>query len=262
MDRDLMRCRRSWVWSTVVSAVWLCVTPGASEAGARRFTYSYEALTHPRGEVEYEQWVTWKTSKRDDRTYDRLEFRHELEFGVTDDFQLGVYVSDWRYTDGNSVKDDGADWRNVAVEGIYNLTHPIADPLGLSLYGEVKLGDELFELEAKLLLEKDFGPWALVYNPTIEAEWEGDDFHERKGKFEQTAGISYQVMPQLMVGAEVLHEISFDEWSTQSDHAIWLGPNVSYWKDNWWITVTPLFQTTHVDGEPDFQLRMLIGIEF
>ena len=67
--------------------------------------------------------------------------------------------------------------------------------IGSALYGEAKLGDQLFKLEGKLLLQKNFGPIVLAYNAGIEAEWEGAEwgqFDEESGEFMESFGISNQ----------------------------------------------------------------------
>ena len=232
-----------------------------AEAGERRFTFVYEAATQPVGEFEYEQWATWKTDKDADPRFDRFDIRHELEFGVTDNLQLGLYLSDWRVQRGDSV-DDGAEWRNVAVETIFALTDPVTDALGSALYGEIKLGDELLALEGKLILQKNIGKWVFAWNGTIEAEWEGSDFSEDKGELAQTLGGSYQFTPKLLAGFELVHQIGYDDWSQWEDHTLYLGPNVSYRTQDWWITATPLVQATDVDSEANFQLRLIFGFDF
>lgn len=230
-------------------------------AGDRRFAYTYEATTHAKGEVEYEQWVTWKTHKDSDSEFDRFDFRHELEFGITDRLQLGVYVSDWRYQHGDSVA-DGADWRNVAFEFIYALTDPVEDSIGTALYGEFKIGDELLELEGKFIVQKNVGKWVLGYNGIVEAEWEGSHFDEDKGEFAQTFGASYQFSPTFLAGFELLHEVEYEDWESWGDHAVYAGPNFSYRAEGWWVTVAPLVQLTDLAGEANFQTRILIGIDF
>lgn len=234
-----------------------------ADAGERRFTYSYEADTTPPGIVEYEQFVTWKASKQNDSAYDQIEFRHEIEFGLTDKLQMGIYVADWRYTDGRSVSNDGARYRATAIEFIYNLTDPVTDPIGSALYGEVKVGDEVFELEGKVILQKNIGEFVFVYNAIIEAEWESKDYSDDKGVFEQTFGISYEVTPQLLVGVEALHEVEFDDWDATGPNIFYVGPNVAWRsKENFWITMTPLFQITDIEGEPEYQTRFIFGFNF
>lgn len=240
----------------------LLVSAGMVKADGRLFVFTYEALTMPPGGVEYEQWVTWKTNKDTDSEYDRLDFRHELEFGVTEDFQLAIYLSDWTYQDGKSVENDGSVWKDVAIEGIYNLTNPNEDWIGSALYGEVGIGDEKFKLEGKLILQKNIGKFVFAWNGIIEAEWEGEDYHEDKGKFGNTFGASYQVTPAFSLGAELVHEIEYADWADWEDSQVYLGPNVTYRRDNWWVGVAPLFQVTDVESAANFETRLIFGINF
>jgi hypothetical protein len=246
----------------LVTLAVLPLVADRAEASERRFTYVYESTTQPKGTVEYEQWVTWKFDKDIDSKFDRLEFRHELEFGVTDRLQIAVYLSDWRYQDGRSVDNNGAEWRNSAFEVIYALTDPVVDPIGSALYGEVKLGDQLFELEGKIILQKNLGKWVFAWNGILEAEWEGSNYSEDKGELGQTLGASYQINPTFTVGAELVHEIEYDDWSEWEDHVVYIGPNASYRNPRWWLTVTPLFQITDVESEANFQLRAIFGFDF
>lgn len=237
------------------------------EAGERRFTYVYEATTAPEGEIEIENWVTWKTTPEDGKRGDEFDFRHEIEFGVTDRLQLGIYVADWKVLDSVASGEDGtqAIYQDSAIEAIYNLTNPVTDSIGSAIYGEVKLGDQTFELEGKVILQKNFGPIEVAYNATIEAEWEGDrfgNFDERTGTFEQTLGASYQFTPNFFLGAEFLHEIEFADWEEQGDSIVYLGPNASFRYNRFYLTSTALVQATNVDGEPDFQLRTIVGFHF
>ena len=96
------------------------------------------------------------------RDFDRFDIRHEIEVGVTDHFQLGLYLSDWRYEENRPKGVHRGDWRGVALEGIWNLTNPTTDPVGLALYAEVKIGDKLLELEGKLIAQKNIGPRTVV----------------------------------------------------------------------------------------------------
>lgn len=236
------------------------LTSTPASATERRFSYSYETTTAPAGSWEYEQWMTWKHYDNKDR----FDFRHEIEYGITDKLQLGIYLADWRY---ESV-DDGeseADYKSSAIELIYQLTDPNKSAFGSALYGEFAVGDQEIALEAKFLLQKNIGPLVLVYNAVLEAEWEGespDSLDESVGVWENTLGASYQITPSFFVGVEAVHEIEFAEWSDAGDHVISVGPNVSFRKGNFFTTVAGLFQVTDVEGEPESQLRVLAGINF
>jgi len=229
-------------------------------ANERRFTYAYESTTPPKGLIEVEQWFTFKDY--DDQQ--RYEFRTEVEYSFTDRFQLALYLSDWRYTDSETGKDK-AEWRTAGIEGVYSLTDPNKDLIGSAIYGEVLLGPEKFALEGKLLLQKNFGPLALVYNFILEAEWEGESLRhldERVGVIENVLGASYQISPSLFIGAEALHEVEFEDWSEAGDHVFYAGPNVSFRNRNFFATATALFQMGDVAGEPDTQVRLILGMDF
>jgi hypothetical protein len=204
--------------------------------------------------------MTWRARRGDPGNRDRFDFRHELEFGITDRLQLGLYLSNWRV-----VRENGSTnsfWDGVSVEAIYNLTNPTTDWIGSAIYGEVTVGEDLVELEGKLILQKNFGKWVVAYNATIEAEWEGKGLRDNKGEFQQTLGVSYEVNPHWSVGGEFLHEVEFDRWGPAGDHVAYVGPNVSYRFKRGFVTTTVLFQATGIKDESDVQTRLIFGIRF
>ena len=226
--------------------------PDTAHGGERRFAFSYEAKRYVPGEVELENWITWKT----DDAFDRIDFRHELEFGVTERLQIGLYLANWRWQDG-----EGSEYRNSAVEAIYNIFNPYEDPFGFSLYGEVKFGDDFLELESKVILQKNVGDWAIAYNLIIESEWEDEGLSTVKGELANTLGISYLVNPRLGFGLEALYEVEIEEWEDFGKSAVYLGPNMTARFGRAWITAAGLFEVTSTD-EPDFQLRAITGWHF
>ncbi len=232
------------------------------EAGARRFTYVYEATTSAPGTLEVETWATWKTSPREDRRFNAIDFRHEIEFGVTEHLQAALYVADWGYREDPAANEHGFSYQDSAIELIYNLTNPTTDLLGLALYGEVRGGPEEFELESKVILQKNLGRFVMAYNGTLEAKWEGDRLDERGGEFAQSFGVSYEISPSFLLGAEILHEIDLPDWSDASDSIVYGGPNISYRRGNWWATLTALVQLTDLASEVDVQTRLIFGFSF
>lgn len=61
----------------------------SSFAGARHFTFLYEAPTSLPGSVEMENWVTWGRTTNPERA-DQINFRHEFEIGITDRLQASI----------------------------------------------------------------------------------------------------------------------------------------------------------------------------
>ena len=231
--------------------------------GVRHFTFLYETTTSAPGSVELENWITFRTGDPDHQRFSELDFRHEFEFGVTDRFQLSIYVADWRYQTGFSNQASGFAYSASAVEAIYNLTNPVVDPIGISIYQEVKAGDRLVESESKLIAQKNFGPLIMTYNATLEAVWEGRNLREQEGEFQQAFGVSYELSANLSAGIEMLHEFIFPGWRTQDEtQNFFLGPNVSVRSGRWFGTITALAQATQTGDEPDWQVRTIFGFGF
>lgn len=229
---------------------------------ARAFTHSYQATVAEPGEREYAQWVTWGTHPRVDRSFDRIDLRHEFEFGINDRWQAALYVPDWRYEQGDSVADEGSKFLDIGVETIYQLRDPRTEPFGLAAYGELRIGNDVAVLEPKLIVEKITGPWILAWNGTLEAEWDLEHDDRRAAALEQSFGLSYEFRPGLRYGLELVHEIEYEDFSERLPSIAYLGPNLNYRGDEWWLTATPMAQLTSVDEEPEYQLRVIFGFEF
>ena len=232
----------------------------AAHAGSRHFTYSYETTTMPAGAMELETWATWKSQQADSPGTDTFDIRHEFEFGVTDRLQLALYFADWTYERPGNGK-SGSDFSDVAVEAIYNLTDPNTTPFGSAVYGEIKGSDDFIELEAKLLLQKNFGRWIFVYNVGGEIAWE-NDYNDDEAELFQTFGASYQVDECWSVGAEVLHEVGVPDVEEWGSNGLFAGPNVTWRNKHITLGVSGLWQVTTLDGEPDFQLRTILSYAF
>jgi len=239
----------------------MLILPAVSSlAGVRHFDFVYEATTSAPGSIEMEDWVTWGHGSNPERT-DQVDFRHEFEFGLTENFQASVYLADWFYASDRT--HEGFRYSDSAVELIYNLTNPVIDPVGLSIYQEFRGGDRLFEWESKLIAQKNLGPFLFAYNATIEAVWQGNDLAEREGELQQALGVSYELAPQLSVGLEFLHEFVFPDWRDQERvRNLFVGPNISYRHRNWFVTVAAVAQATDTPEEADIQLRTIFGVGF
>lgn len=226
----------------------------------RRFVYSYETIGLPQGQWEVEQWMTWKSYGNKDR----FDFRHELEYGISDTLTLDLYLADWRYEDIDGEGSE-AEYRRSGFSLRKQLSNPNESFLGSALYGEVLVGDKQVVLEGKLLLQKNFGPLIAAYNAVVEAEWEGDSLgslDEQVGVWENTFGLSYQINPSFFVGVEALHEVEFADWSSAGDHVVYVGPNLSYHHQKFFVTLAGLFEVTGVEGEAEAQVRLIAGFKF
>jgi hypothetical protein len=237
-----------------LSILSLSILTTSAFAGVRHFTFLYEAPTSPPGSVELENTITWAHGANSNDVF----IREEFEIGITDRFQLGLYPLDWSHH-----TDSGLEYNGGALEAIYNLSNPVVDPVGISLYQEISVARRHFESESKLIAQKNFGPWIFDYNATLEAAWEDRHLEQQTGEFQQALGASYEISPRLSVGLEFLHEFVFPDWSdNEKIRNIFVGPNISYRRNQWFVTTTALAQATDTSGEPDFQVRTIFGIGF
>lgn len=226
-----------------------------ASATERRFAVSYETTTAPKGTVEVEESIFWEKGSG----FDTLKFRTEVEFGITDRFQLAFYLYDFEHAKEDGIR--STKWEGSGIEAVYQLTDPNKSFIGSALYGEVLMNDTELELEGKLLLQKNFGPLMVVYNAVVEGHWE-DRYSHQVGVLEQTFGLSYQLHPSFSVGLEAKHEVELDEWKHNQGNAVFAGPNISYRKGKFFAAVAALARVTDVPGEPHLEVSTVLGFHF
>jgi hypothetical protein len=233
-------------------------------ADPRPFTFSTDTYPVGKGDWEYEQWVTYKAHKEGESDFQRFEFRHEFEFGLADNFDLAVYLPSWSYEDSEDFS--GTRFGSVDVEGVVYLSNPVTDFLGIGLYAETKIGEDSLAFENKLLVQKDVGNWVFLYNLVLETELEGvfgDEENEVEGELAHTFGVSYAVASGLFLGAEGIVESEYEDWSHYEGTTVYLGPAFSYQRsDRFWFTITPTYQLTDNEDEPDFNVRLIAALMF
>src|SRR5229473_1280845 len=127
--------------------------PSAARADERRFTYSYEPETTPQGELEFEQWVTLRTQRTTggevkQQNFNRWELREELEYGVTDNYSVSLYLNTAAESFRDFSKSPPADtskfdFTGISIENRYMVLNPAEHALGLTLYLEPRDHNEL-----------------------------------------------------------------------------------------------------------------------
>src|SRR5437899_12955140 len=136
------------------AACWL-ISASATE---RFFTYTYEPETLPRGAFEYEQWITarvGRTAAVGQDQFNRWEFRHELEYGVTDNYTASVYfnhsLTDFHNTQmGEHVSHYQFD--SISLDNRLLVLNPAGHSVGLALYREPGICEHDAAPEAEVTL--------------------------------------------------------------------------------------------------------------
>ena len=247
----------------------------AARADERLFTYTYEAEVLPKGGVEFEQWLTHRRGKQDG-VFAAWDFREEVEFGLTEKLTSALYLN-FRNTHSEDVPgvvdQDKFEFKGVSSEWKYQLLNPNTQPVGVLAYAEATYDGEGFELEEKIVLQKNFGEkWVLAFNATVEQEWEfKPGATERELGLELTGGLSYKLTPHWALGLEGRNVRTFPDFDSEKSSAWFVGPALHYGSSKWWATLTVLPQ---VAGRPDtrsglnldeherIEVRLIAGINF
>ena len=229
---------------------------GVAQASPQKFANSYEAKTLSKGQFEFENNVLWDHSNG----VNGFEFEHEIEFGITDNFQISL-LAEWS-TEHVSGEGSESAFGKAGIEAIYQLSNPASDPLGSALLGEVAIGDKEFSLEGKLLLSKDAGPFTAVYNIGIEGFWEGSDYSDASGEFTQTAGLTYAISQQLFLGAELTHSLEIPDWSGSGANSLKIGPSLAFRAGNFWAALSAGWEVTNEEDASDFSGKIRFGFVF
>jgi len=127
-----------------------------ARADERRFTYSYEPETMPQGGLEFEQWVTLRTQRTQGSqvrqgNYNLWELREELEYGLTDNYSVSLYLNvaaeSFRDFNQDPPSDRSKfDFQGVSIENRYMVLNPAEHAVGLTLYLEPRYSGQEAEV--------------------------------------------------------------------------------------------------------------------
>jgi hypothetical protein len=186
--------------------------------------YSYPYQTLPKGKVEVEEiadLVPMRVSRekldgtRDAVTALRYQLQTELELGITDRLELGLYFA---FRQGAT-----ADTPALRFEGMkQRLRYRIAEegdlPVDLGVYFEVAEFYNEIEIEEKLLLSRRFGYLTTVANLWVEQEYYFQD-QQWKLIYNPTVGAVYEFSPNFMLGLEYWARGRFDDAAASTGDA-------------------------------------------
>jgi hypothetical protein len=259
-------------------------SPAPGVAGESPFGWIYTTDIHPKGRMEFEQWVELQRGQSQGQ-YSNLRLREEFEFGITERYQTSVYLNSRHVnafrngvdgtTGGPDVDppagfDPQSRYRKFRVESgswenIYQLLNPLTDPIGLAIYLEPELGERVRELEARLIVQKNFLDdrliWATNVNFVVEREKSLQGEIEKATQLDLLTGVSYRFRNNWMAGVELRNHREFLGYGFGSpEHSAWfVGPNLHYARQNWWITAAWRTQLPVVSAFNDEQRSVVVG---
>jgi hypothetical protein len=207
-------------------AVTVLLAMSSAHADSNLFAYSHGTAGEPQGEVEVEQYLTYRKDKSEGK-YDLLESKTELEYGVTRKWLVSLVVNSYGVKaknnnsqlsrndynavgDGDEVTGGGpatfgsyvpnidtfpvpsAEYRNsgfvnAGIESIYQHMSPNTDdPFGLSSYVEYLYGPHEKEAELKMLIEKNLYNNRLTLLANVGVEIERESWSRKASEKEAT----------------------------------------------------------------------------
>jgi hypothetical protein len=241
--------RRLAFASTLLAVMAL---PALASANERRFTYTYETGVLPTGARELEVWTTHRSGR--DHPWSQFDHRFEFEVGLGRGFMTAFYVnaSGTGETLSDGSRQSTFEYEGVSSEWKWKLLDPVADPIGLALYGELTFAPKETELETKLLLDKRIGDFLLAFNAVGEMEWEhgkheGEEEEEAELKYESDLAFAYLLPGGFAAGLEARHALKFEEEETKYS-VLYAGPVLSYATEGWWVAATAMRQIRAFKG--------------
>jgi hypothetical protein len=210
--------------------VLIAAAAGAAHANPRPLPFTYTTDTLPEGGVELEQFVDLTPLRAlspvtsMEETYLASAFQTEIEIGLTDRLELGLYLT--------FVPDFGEAYSNQArFAGVgtglkqrlrYALADPGAWPIDVGVYGELVENEREIELEAKLLLQRRFDRVRVAAN--LSAEYEFYFSKQRELVINPSLGAVYELTPSVHAGVETWMRGEYPQHPKPAMRTFGLGP--------------------------------------
>jgi hypothetical protein len=272
---------RNVLLSCVLALCALAAAPAYANPHPLPYSYPYQTL--PKGKVEVEEiadLVPMRVARekldgtRDAVTALRYQLQTELELGISDRLELGLYFA---FRQAASADTPALRFEGMKQRLRYRFAEEGDLPLDLGVYFEVAEFYNEVELEEKVLLSRRFGYLTAVANLWVEQEYY---FQEQQWKliYNPTVGAVYEFSPNFMLGLEYWARGRFDDASAVASDAgtdspsgarHYLGPTVLLQSgEAWWSTGVYArldhFSEDAVAGDPygKVWIRTMVGMGF
>ncbi len=259
------RTRRLRRWLAAAAVASSC---SAAVAGEGAFGFLYTLDLQPKG--------TWELEQRFDMThrqavgrYEFGQYRTEVEYGVSNDVQLGAYLNvlsidaSRNYlnpemcenqvpcTAGFGVPSTAHDtdgYRSTRVDGgslevIWRLSNPVTSPVGIGLSIEPTWGRLEDSIEFRILLQSNFLDDRLILAANLLYEPEKEKYDPAGGVIRNSMGdilygASYRFASRWSGGFEGRFHTDHDgyRFDRKTQIANFIGPTLHYAAEKFWVT--------------------------
>ena len=250
------------------------VTAGAARANPRPLPYTYIYETLPEGDAEIEQYADLTPLRVISPNgapvwYLASQFQTEIEVGLTDRLELGLYLTMAVTNAGFMDVPSMPEGTGVKQRLRYRFAEAGQWPVDLAVYGEVTENEREIELEGKIILQRRLGPLRLAANAWAEREiyFAG----AREWVLNPTAGVVLERWTKVQPGIEYWMHAEHQDgggWVQGPDH--FLGPTTIlqfgkvWWSNGVYAHVDKLRTPAVGSGDPHgaFWFRTIIGLNF
>jgi hypothetical protein len=250
--RNSMRRTAPGSLALLALAAALLVPASPAHAGRRYTVWAYPPGAGPKGSVEAETWITAERETRDSGT--DVEYRIELENGITDGLSIDVYLAVLKQPAGGPASFDKV---QVALRTDL-MKERLKDAIDLTGYFEIKRDVDFgnpWEFEAIFIGGKSYGRFFYDFNLVYEAELSSSAFQKGSRELKGILGAGWELSPRLFAGGEIVAV------NDAGPRELSIGPTISFtFTPSTWLAVGPQFGLN--DRTDQLQVRALFGIFF
>jgi hypothetical protein len=218
-----------------------------ARADRKYYVWTYQNQTMHAGEIELEDNSTFYTLDMN-QMQGNTGWEHQLELDMDVSSRLGVAVYNVFY----QIPGEDLKYKGFKLRANYQLATNNRWPLDATVLLEYQRWTTLNQntVECRLILDRHFGRWNVAINPAVELEKEPQkDEWEFKPSY-AVAG-SYHLGSAWWAGLEAQGE--------EGGH--YLGPVLAFNQQDFWIALGSGFRVSEKEaGQPDFQVRLLLGL--
>jgi hypothetical protein len=248
----------------------------AARANPRPLPFSYIYETLPSGEAEIELYTDLTPQRLLDAAGDpgwhlASQFQLEVEYGLTDRLELGLYLTLQPVDLTFPGAPDMGEGTGVKQRLRYRFADAGAWPVDVAVYGELTENQREIELEGKVILQRRVGPFRIVANAWAEREYTYGG--ESSWVLNPTAGVVLERWVTVQPGIEywMRGEIADGKFALGPEH--FLGPTaILQFGKIWWSTGAYVHlnhvhtPTPTASAEPDpfgpVWIRTVVGISY
>lgn len=219
--------------------------PALAGAADRHFIYNYESGVENAGERDLETYTFYQFGR--DTFYSALNQQLEFETGLGGGVQTSLYLNFTQQLiqnpEGGTQQAGGPILDGVSNEWKFKLMDSSADAFGLGLYLEPEFEPDDFELETKLIVDKNMGSWLWTFNLLAAPSFDYADTNE-SFLLRPSLGAGLFLSDSVFLGFEAMDENFYDNLPMRSVFS--MGPCLQYSGKDWWVEVTFLPQLADI----------------